>query len=201
MVLIFISPDSNNFYDKTHIQGGGYPAPVVQGVAIAKTGSFVITKYCSDPHDLISKYIFLYVVPATFDVSWPHFQQEGGPLRSDVITAAVASLKIDRTQGVVPGASSPAASKPGQAQPSILPPPRASTSPLATSTIDDRPLSLDFTVPPIPLVSDIVGTTDGNLSSLYYAAILIESPQGVFWGPKARVAWLLRSRIRPVRIK
>jgi hypothetical protein len=88
-ILILVSNDQTTWWDKTHVQPNGKPQPnPVQAVAIAANpDSNSVNQY-----DLVTTYIGLWVVPNSFNTTWPTYQVEGGPIPASVTSVTVCSL-------------------------------------------------------------------------------------------------------------
>jgi hypothetical protein len=86
-VLMLVSAITNVWWDKTHN---------VHGIPIAEDGSFKITGWVVDPHDLTVPNIGIWIVPMNF----PKYSAEGTALPEEIPQAAVAS-KIKNRNGTL----------------------------------------------------------------------------------------------------
>jgi Carbohydrate binding module (family 6) len=84
-VLILVSPDMEQWWDKTHD---------VDGVPIGTDGTFTIKGWAVDPHDLTVTNVGVWIVPKSFDYKGDDFQVDGKPVPNNAIQAAVA-VKIE----------------------------------------------------------------------------------------------------------
>jgi len=99
-ILILVSNDQTTWWDKTHIQPYGKPQPnPVQAVVIAADGTFKIPNWAGNPdsnsvnqNDLVTTYIGLWVVPDSFNTTWPIYEVEGAPIPAVVSGCTVCSL-------------------------------------------------------------------------------------------------------------
>ncbi|HEV3022402.1 MAG TPA: PQQ-binding-like beta-propeller repeat protein, partial [Pirellulales bacterium] len=89
-IAVLVSNDRKIWWDKTHN---------VHGVPIKEDGTFKISGWVVDPHDLTVKNIGIWVVPSTFGA----VHAEGAPLPKKLVEAAVTALVKSREGG--PGAT------------------------------------------------------------------------------------------------
>lgn len=82
-VLMLVSANNKIWWNKTHN---------VHGIPIAEDGTFKISAWVVDPHDLQVPYIGVWVVPNNFG----RYSAEGVPLPEKIPQAAVASKLINR---------------------------------------------------------------------------------------------------------
>ena len=57
--------------------------------------------------DSTAQFMRVYLLPQSFDLSWPDYQIEGMPIPGDVLDAAVASLEVDRTTNAAAASAGP----------------------------------------------------------------------------------------------
>lgn len=88
-VLMLVSAITNVWWDKTHN---------VHGIPIAEDGSFKITGWVVDPHDLTVPDIGIWIVPKNF----PQYRAEGVALPEQIPQAAIASKIKNRNDTLSP---------------------------------------------------------------------------------------------------
>jgi hypothetical protein len=151
LIMLVSGDGGNTFWDKTHNQylasGVADPGSAQNAaIVISPSGSWSISNWVTlDPvaakSDAVAPIVKFFLLPITFDVSWPNYSIESIQIPGNVINAAVTSLTLNRdTQTQAQGPVNPA---PIVQQPSgiasFLPstaaqPPPTSSSHQATST-------------------------------------------------------------------
>lgn len=121
-------------WDKSHtpyflaFQAGALPNPgPVQNAAVViqPDWSFSLFNYVASPYDLTSPLWRSYVVPSSYDMSWPHYQIEGIPIGGQ-FNAALTSNQVNRNDAAPP-------------QPVAPPPPAVSSSSSSTPSAPPTP--------------------------------------------------------------
>jgi cytochrome bd-type quinol oxidase subunit 1 len=88
-IAVLVSVDQKTWWDKTHN---------VRGVPIKDDGTFTISGWVVDPHDLTVQYIGIWVVQSTFGA----VQAEGAPLPQKLVQASVTALIKSREAAATP---------------------------------------------------------------------------------------------------
>jgi len=130
-VAILTSGDGGKtWWDKSHgpyrnhqLADPGYDAGDAQnaGVVVKADWTFTLQGYQASPNDATSDLWIGFVVPSTYDMSYPNYQIEGVAIRGDLQAASLAWTLVSKTKGTegsgtgsfpgVPGgAAAPAAS-------------------------------------------------------------------------------------------
>jgi hypothetical protein len=73
------------------------------GVVLRPDWSWTLEGYAGSQYDAVSDLWRAYLLPQTFDLSWPNYLIEGIPMRGDVPNGALCWVEVSKTQGFTQG--------------------------------------------------------------------------------------------------